>query len=279
MYHYLTHDTHFRGKISLMKTDDMNQGLDPAPGQQRLAPGPGRDIIIFLQKSILLLARFWYPIALLLAWIILGSAFLAPALMSAGFTEAGQSIYDFLAPHDHQLPQRSYFLFGESGLDTYSLEQVLDWGADPQNLRAFVGNAEIGYKMALNQRMTAIFVAIVSGGFIWGFARTRFRLRRIGFILLTLPLLLDGISHMISDNSGAGFRDSNAWAVALTGGVFPTTFYEGATFGTLNWLLRTVTGLLFGFGLVWFLFTYLAGRFDPIRAKLEPKLRRMGAIK
>lgn len=262
-----------------MKADDMNQGLDPAPGQQRLAPGPARDMVIFLQKSILWLARFWYLIALLLAWIILGLAFLAPVLMSAGFTDAGQAIYHFLAPHDHQLPQRSYFLFGESGLNTYSLEQVLNWGADPHNLRAFVGNAEIGYKMALNQRMTAIFVAIVIGGLGWGFARRRFRLRPVWFILLTLPLLLDGISHMISENSGAGFRDGNAWAIALSGGVFPPTFYEGTTFGTLNWLLRTVTGLLFGFGLVWFLFTYLADRFDPIRAKLEPKLRRIGAIK
>jgi hypothetical protein len=263
-----------------MKADDMNQGLDPAPNQQRLAPGPVRDIVIFLQRSILLLARFWYLIALLLAWIILGLALLAPALMSAGFTDAAQAIYRFLAPHDHQLPQRSYFLFGDVGLvHTYSLEQVLTWGADPQNLRAFVGNAEIGYKMALNERMTAIFTAIVAGGLGWGFARTRFRLRPIGFILLTMPLLLDGLSHMLSENSGAGFRDSNAWAVALTGGVFPTTFYEGATFGSLNWLLRTVTGLLFGLGLVWFLFTFLAGRFDPIRAKLEPKLRRIGAIK
>ena len=59
-----------------------------------------RYLVIFLQKSILLLARHWYLVAMLLAWLVLGLAVLAPALMSAGQPEAGQAIYRLLAPHE-----------------------------------------------------------------------------------------------------------------------------------------------------------------------------------
>jgi hypothetical protein len=234
-----------------------------------------RNFVILLQKSILLLARYWFALAIFLAWVILGLALLAPALMAAGEPEAGQTIYRWLAPHDHQLPQRSYFLFSPNGLvQSYSLEQILAWGADPGNLRAFIGNPEIGFKMGLNYRMTAIFTAILVGGLIWGAAGGRPRIGPGLFLLLSLPLLLDGFSHMWSENSGQGFRESNAWAIALTGGIFPPDFYQGTTIGSLNWLLRTVTGLLFGLALVWFLFTYLSGQFRSIQAKLETRFRR-----
>jgi hypothetical protein len=231
-----------------------------------------RHLVIFLQKSILLLARYWFVAAMLLAWFVLGLALLAPALMAVGEPEAGQAVYRLLAPHDHQLPQRSYFLFSPNGLvQSYSLEQILAWGAEPGNLRAFIGNPDVGYKMGLNHRMTAIFVAILGGGLIWGAAGGRPRLGSGLFLLFSLPLLLDGFSHMWSENSGLDYRESNAWAFALTRGIFPAGFYEGTTIGSLNWLLRTVTGLLFGLALVWFLFTYLNGQFQMIRAKLETR--------
>ncbi len=242
--------------------------------------GRTRDAVIAIQKSILYLTRYWFLIANLLAVIILGLGFLAPALMSEGLTGAGQAVYRFLAPHNHQLPQRSYFLFSQAGgIQTYSLEQILAWGADPNDLEAFVGNFEIGFKTALNHRMIAIFVAILLGGMGWGLAGERPRLNRYWLIALSLPMLTDAISNMISENSGAGFSETNAWAVWLTGNVFSNAFYNGTTIGTLNWLLRNVTGVLFGLGLIWFLYTYLSSRFKPVRAKLEPKLRKAKAIK
>lgn len=245
----------------------------PPKGKSR---GPARGLIIGLQRTILLLAKYWYALALWLAFVILALAFLAPILMALGFTDAAQAVYQFLAPHDHQLPQRSYFLFGRSGwVQSYSLAQVLEWGADPANLRAFVGNQDIGFKMGLNHRMTAIFGAIVLGGLSWGLAGGRPRLGPVGFLLLALPLLVDGFSHMISENSGQGFRANNSWAMGLTGGSLPDWFYQGTTIGSLNWLLRTITGLLFGLGLVWFLFTYMSYRFGRMRIQLETKLRRL----
>ena len=248
--------------------------------ETKAATGRRRDFVIFLQKLVLLLAKYWYFLLMLAALSILTLAFLAPAFMSTGQLKTGRAIYRFLAPHDHQLPQRSYFLFSRAGgVQTYPLEQILAWGADPHNLRAFVGNPQIGFKMGLNQRMTAIFTALCLGGLFWPLAGQRPRLRLIPFLALTFPLLLDGFSHMSGEIIGDGLRETNAWAVALTGGLFPATFYQGTTIGSLNWLLRTLTGLLFGLGLAWFLLTYLSQRFAAVRQELEPKLRKIGAIR
>ena len=248
--------------------------------QQTTVSQNTRTIVITLQKLILFLARYWFFIAILLTGAMLALGFLAPAFMVEGQPQAGQAIYRFLAPHNHQLPQRSYFLFGQnSTIQTYSLEQVLQFGADPYNLQNFIGNPEIGYKTALNHRMIAIFTGIFIGGIIWAVAGQRPQLSFIWFLPFALPLIFDGLSHMVSENSGEGFRQGNAWAVTLTGRGFPASFYEGTTFGTLNWLLRTVTGLLFGLGLAWFLFSYLAHRFLAVRLKLEPKLKKAGALK
>ena len=254
--------------------------MTPTEDDRIVVTGRTRSVVITIQKIILFVTRYWLLLAVLLAWIILALGFLAPIFMATGMPGAGQWVYDFLAPHNHQLPQRSYFLFGEAGgLQTYSLDQLLDFGADPYNLQAFTGNAAIGYKTALNHRMIAIFAAIVVGGLSWGLAGGRPKISFVWLVVLALPLLVDGISHMISENGGSGFRESNAWAVALTGGLFPTAFYQGTTIGTLNWWLRNITGVLFGLGLIWFLCTFFSTRFAPLRAKLEPKLRRVGAVK
>jgi uncharacterized membrane protein len=241
--------------------------------------GPGRPLVIFFQKLILLLTRHWLFGANTLAAIILGLGFLAPILLSIGLSDEAQIIYRFLAPHNHQLPQRSYFLFGETGgLHTYSLDQIVAQGADPQHLQTFVGNSAIGFKTALNHRMIAIFTAIFGGGLAWSLMGRQPRVSFSVFFLLMLPLLIDGFSHLFSERSGLGFRERNTWAVTLTGHIFPPTLYTGTTFGTLNWFLRTLTGALFGLALVWFLYAYLDQRFKVIQAQLEPKLRRSGAI-
>lgn len=242
--------------------------------------GRTRDLVISLQKLILVLSRFWVFIAIVAAMVILAMAFLAPAFMASGQPEAGQAIYRFLAPHNHQLPQRSYFLFGQAGgIQTYSLDQVLAWGGDANNLQAFVGNAEIGFKTALNHRMVAIFAGLCLGGLIWQLAGERPRLRFVPFLLTVLPIVIDGLSHANSETSGRSYRQTNDWAHFLTGGLFPGSFYEGTIIGTLNWLLRTGTGFIFGLGLAWFLFTYLSNRFSAIRRELVTKLRKAGAIK
>lgn len=245
-----------------------------------VTPGRSRAAIIFLQKAIWALSQKWFFLANAITGGILFLGILAPLLMSIGLPNAGQTVYGWLAPHNHQLPQRSYFLFGQATLlASYSEEKIITSGANPDNLQSFVGNSEIGFKMALNHRMTAIFVALFLGGVVWGAAGGRPRLGPIWFVILLLPLLIDGFSHLISENSGQGFREDNAWAVSLTRHAFPNEFYRGTTIGSLNWLLRTLTGILFGLGFVWFLFTYLSLRFRLIQLQLEPKLKKIGVLK
>jgi hypothetical protein len=67
-------------------------------------------------------------------------------------------------------------------------------------------------------------------------------------------MVLDGGSHMVSEITGLGIRESNAWLASLTGGAFPESFYIGTVFGSFNWLMRTLTGALFAIACVWFVY-------------------------
>ncbi len=249
--------------------------------ERAVVTGRTRDLVILIDRLLLGLARHWLLVVNTLLGLYVGLAVLAPALMAIGFTGLGRAIYLFFAFQCHQLPQRSYYLFSQAGgIQTYSLDRVLAWGANPGNLRAFVGNPEIGFKVAIAHRLTAIHTALFVGGLLWGAVGRRLpRLSPLGFLLLLLPMALDGGSHVVSEITRLGFRESNAWAVWLTGGLFPSSFYVGTTVGTLNWLLRTVTGSLFGLATVWFAFPYLAEGFGDLRHQLEPKLRRAGVIR
>jgi uncharacterized membrane protein len=251
--------------------------------EQGVATGQARAVVIGIDRLILVMARHWLLLVNVFLGLYIGLAVLAPALMASGFTGPGRAIYRFFSFQCHQLPQRSYYLFSPAGdIQTYSLDQVVAWGADPTSpftLRAFIGSPEVGFKLAIAHRLTAIHTAMFIGGLLWIVLGRRLpRLSVLGYVLLALPMALDGGSHMLSEITRLGFRESNAWAVWLTGGLFPSSFYVGTTVGSLNWLLRTVTGTLFGLATIWFVFPYLDEGFRDIRRQLEPKLRRVEAI-
>jgi uncharacterized membrane protein len=252
-------------------------------GERIVATGRARDLVIGVDRLILFLARHWLLVVNVFLGLYIGLAVLAPALMAAGLAGPGRAIYRFFSFQCHQLPQRSYYLFSPAGgIQTYSLDQVVAWGADSRNvftLRAFIGNPEVGFKMAIAHRLTAIHTAMFVGGLLWALIGRRLpRLSVLALVLLVLPMALDGGSHVLSEITRLGFRENNAWAVWLTGGLFPSSFFVGTTVGSLNWLLRTLTGTLFGLATIWFVFPYLADGFDDIRRELEPKLRRISTI-
>ena len=206
------------------------------------------------------IARHWLLVMNLALGLFIGGTMLPPLLMSLGLEGPARVIYAFYSLHCHQLPQRSYFLFGPNGIDTYSKAQVIAWGADPGHLRAFVGDSAIGFKLGMAQRNTAIFATFFLAGLAFGLVRGRLRgLRWPAFLLLVLPVFLDGGSHMISDLAGLGFRESNAWLRSLTGGAFPESFYVGTVIGSFNWLMRTLTGVLFAMASVWFTYPRIGG--------------------
>lgn len=164
--------------------------------------------------------------------------FLAPALKYAGLDSLAQVIYQPYKLMCHTYGFRSFFLFGDqfvysrpqfeqmSGIDTSGFAGLIQ-------SRNFQGNAEMGFKVALCQRDVAIYIAMAIGGVIY--ALTRRRAKPIPFLLLLLigvvPIGLDGFSQLLSQPP-----------------------FNLITYRESDWLLRTLTGALFGFSLAWFVF-------------------------
>ncbi len=206
-------------------------------------------------------ARTWIVPATLLLGLFVGLPFLAPVLMELGWSGPAKAIYLIYSGLCHQLPQRSYFLFGRQL--TYSLAEIQNaWQntLNPFVLRQFIGNADMGWKVAWSDRMVSMFTSVWLFGLLWWPLRKRLpRLPWWGLVLFLLPMALDGTSHLISDLAGIGqgFRDTNAWLAALTQHALSPTFYAGDAWGSFNSLMRLVTGVLFGLGAVWFGYPYL----------------------
>jgi uncharacterized membrane protein len=101
-------------------------------------------------------------------------------------------------------------------------------------------------------------------GLVYALVRTAgIRLRPIPWqflAILLLPMAIDGATHALNDilsgMAGTGFRDTNAWLAALTGGAFPA-LYDGDQWGSFNAWARLITGFWAAFGLAFFLFPWL----------------------
>ena len=102
--------------------------------------------------------------------------------------------------------------------------------------REFYGTPEMGYKMAICQRDTAIYGAMAL--FCLLFTLTGNSIRRphwsLPLLIGAVPMALDGVSQLL----GNSFPE-----------IFPVR--ESTP------LLRTVTGILFGFCLCWYLLPFL----------------------
>jgi uncharacterized membrane protein len=217
----------------------------------------------FAQETAVTLTRHWFPtiVSLLIVWT--GLPFLAPLAMHLGWTGLGAAIYAFYSFQCHQLPERSFFLFGPKVM--YSLAQIQDaWmkTTNPALLRQFVGNPEMGWKVAWSDRMVAMYTSIPIFALLYFPLRRKIKPLPVWiFVLLLSPMALDGGSHLISDmvaqGFGAGFRDTNAWLVPLTRNAMPAWFYAGDALGSFNSWMRIISGVLFGLGLVWLAFPYV----------------------
>ncbi len=208
-----------------------------------------------------LLRQYWIiPLSIVLG-VYTFMPFLAPILMHAGLDGAAKVIYFIYAWLCHQLPERSYFLFGSHF--TYSLAEIQKaWQHtnNPVILRQFIGSTAMGWKVAWSDRMVSMFTSLWLFGFLWWPLRHKLRVLPLwGLILFLLPMAIDGSSHFVSDLAGIGqgFRYGNLWLVEITRHLFPTYFYSGETFGTFNSLIRLLTGILFGMGIVWYTYPYL----------------------
>jgi hypothetical protein len=224
----------------------------------------------------------WYAVFLGISGVWVGLPWLAPVLMHLGLDEPARAIYAFYSLQCHQLPQRSFFLFGPGAM--LSLSQIrLVWKdtLDPLVLRQFIGTSSVGFKVAWSDRMVSMYTSIPIATALWLPMRRRIRALPLwGFLLLALPIALDGGTHMLSDLSGIGqgFRYTNLWLSNLTGGVLPMSFYVGDALGSFNSWMRLLSGLIFGVAAVWTVFPRLQATLDGSATPTENPARAKGGL-
>ncbi len=222
----------------------MSQPVDSSGGEQvegRVQKAVARRV----DGAVLWIARHWLALFNALVALYLLLPFLAPVLANAGLSRPASLIYSVYSATCHQLPERSYFLFGERPF--YSLSS-LETGGLPEDQglfqrRTFRGNDSTGYKIAVCQRDVAIYGSVVLAGLLFGILRGR--VRGIGlkvYLLLLIPIALDGLSQLFS------LRES-------------------------NWWLRTVTGALFGGASVWLAHPYIEAAMRDVVRSEEMRLR------
>jgi uncharacterized membrane protein len=227
---------------------------------------PARPLSIATQWADWLICtvfRHWLALVLMPLLIFVIVPFLAPIAMNAGWVRLADGIYWLYTPFCHQLPQRSWFFFGEKL--TYSLAEINQVfpGTDIWSLRRFYGTPEMGWKVAWSDRMISFYMLIPIFGLIYAALRQTGRQVQplsLRIWLLTLaPLMLDGFTHLLNDllvgDYVSGFRDTNTWLAVLTANAFPG-FYAGDTYGTFNWWMRVLTGGLAAWSLAFTVFPF-----------------------
>ena len=213
------------------------------------------------QRGVPFLQRHWILVFGIFFGLLAGLPFLAPVFMHLGWTGAGKGIYLVYSVLCHQLPERSFFLYGQKPM--YSLAEVQSaWQVtiNPAILRQFVGNAAMGWKVAWSDRMVSMYTSLWLFGVLWWPLRRKLKpLPWWGLALFLLPMALDGTSHLVSDFAGLGqgFRYTNQWLAMLTHNIFPAWFYAGDALGSFNSFMRLLSGILFGIGIIWFGMPYL----------------------
>ncbi len=244
----------------------MTSSQSPQRGS-RPVQGRTRELVLLVDRAILQFARHWLLVVNLAVGLYVGLPVLAPVLMHAGHEGAGRLLYTLYIPNCHQLPERSFFLFGERM--AYSLEELPPeaqgpasasscadcfrraWpstlgsgGGTPPPRRFYYGDERAGYKMAFCQRDFAIYGSLFLGGLLYGPLRRRIRpLPLLYFLILAAPLAVDGLVQLL------GFWES-------------------------TWFNRVLTGMLFGGACVWFAYPQVQGAMDSLRADLEARLER-----
>lgn len=221
----------------------MSQPVDLSGGEQ-VEGRVQKEVARRVDGAVLWIARHWLALFNALVALYLLLPFLAPVLADAGLSRPASLIYSVYSATCHQLPERSYFLFGEQPF--YSLS-TLEKGGLPEDQglfqrRAFRGNESAGYKVAVCQRDVAIYGSVVLAGLLFGILRRG--VRGIGlkiYLLLLIPIALDGLSQLF------GLRES-------------------------NWWLRTVTGALFGGASVWLAYPYIEAAMRDVMRSEEMRL-------
>ena len=133
-----------------------------------IVTGRSRDLVIALDKLVLAFSRHWLLVFNVMLGLYAGLPFLAPILMHAGSAGVANIIYGFYSTQCHQLPQRSFFLFGPKAmLPLTEIQAAWVKTNDPLILRQFIGNAAMGWKVAWSDRMVSMYTSLLFFSLAW----------------------------------------------------------------------------------------------------------------
>lgn len=258
-----------------------------APDKQPVT-GWQRSVVIGIDRLVYGFSRHWLAVFNTLAFLYVGLPILAPALMNAGVEGPAKVIYTVYSPMCHQMAQRSFFLFGEqsaypreiAGTDLKPIEAYTDqipefsgvaegnWPAFFLAARSFVGNDQMGYKMALCERDIGIYGFVLIGGLLYAMLRNRINIKAMplwAFLIFGMgPIALDGFSQLFS-----------YWATPLQGGDpsgLAAAIQSILPLRESTPLLRSFTGAWFGLCLVWLAYPRIDEGMRSTKRDLESKL-------
>jgi uncharacterized membrane protein len=206
--------------------------------------GRTRELVIRVDKAIYRFTYHWVAFFNVLLLLFVTPIFLAPVLMASGHEALGRALYVIYRPTCHQLPERSFFLQGESL--AYDWDELVEAGMDPASTpferQRFLGTAQLGYKMLVCQRDAVIYAGLLLAGMLYGLLGRRLKpLPFWGFVLFVAPMAIDGVTQ------AAGLRSSTP-------------------------LWRIVTGLCVALGSIWFAYPYIEAAMVDLRHDIARKL-------
>jgi len=225
----------FDRMTQLEKLDDPEYKLRKKKGQKVTS---GDRISFVIAKRYLLLLN-------LFMLFYVGLPFLAPTLMKLGAEAPARVIYRIYSPLCHQFGFRSFFLFGEQAfyptaeaglgpkVKTFEQATGIINVEDPYSYtrfdaRKYIGDATVGYKVALCERDVAIYLAILIFGVVYGLTGRRIKsLHWLVWLFIGIaPIGLDGFSQLFSQfnwpwlASIIPYRESTPYLRILTGALF-----------------------------------------------------------
>lgn len=190
--------------------------------------------------------------------IYAGLPILAPILLATGHQTIAQAIYWVYSHLCHQLPSHSFFILGE--------------------------------QVAICQRCLAMHGMMLLFGLVYGLTRRRVRPLPLGWYLLFLiPLGLDGGLQFVSELVRVapfllywlwgvgllfiailviGLRRVITWQglLFLAAGPLALLYVQLFGFYESDWLRRTLTGIVYASGTVWFIYPQLEEGFAELSA-------------
>lgn len=225
-----------------------------------------RSLVLWADQRILWLAEHWLAVFNGFFALYVGLAFLAPVLLAYGYPSIANMIYAVYRLDCHQLPSRSYFVAGE--------------------------------QVAFCHRHVSMYGTLLVGGLLFSFVRSPLKpppLRWAVFFLV--PIAVDGGLGLASE--WLHFMPmSMVWAIGLiamgiTSAILhsrhyltwhsylffaagPLSLIYLQYFGLYqsNWSLRTITGIIFGLGTIWYGYPHLEAYFRKVRYQINLKLGR-----